>query len=160
MSSISEASSAFSSGTKMPLNPFLCAQAVVGRVPEIGRISPVKPSSPTKMYYWMFSGSAICSVACRIPRAIERSNRGPCFLRSAGARLTTTRPLGKVKPEFFIADLTRSLASWTAGAGGPTMMIFGRPLWMSTSTSTSSAWRPKREGFKEGEHGVGVKKLN
>ena len=55
---------------------------------------------------------------------------------SAGARFTVMRRMGNSQPEFLMAALTRSLASWTAVSGKPTMEKEGRPGEMSTSTET------------------------
>ena len=52
------------------------------------------------------------------------------------------RCLGKGKPEFWIAERTRSFASCRAASGRPTIVKCGMPLAMSTSTSTSSPSRP------------------
>src|SRR5207237_4336626 len=69
-----------------------------------------------------------------IPTAIGRSYVGPSLRRSAGARLTMMRPLGKRNAEFLIADSTRSFASFTAASGSPTI---ARPLRPRRDTSTS-----------------------
>jgi hypothetical protein len=45
-----------------------------------------------------------------------------------------SRVVGKAKPEFLMAARTRSLDSWTAVSGRPTMVKEGRPREMSTST--------------------------
>ena len=138
------ASFAFLSGTKISLNPMFNAWDVVGRIPVIGRISPVRPSSPTNIFSSMSCGNVSCSVAWSIPRAMARSNLGPCFLMSAGARLTTTFPLGNVNPEFLMAARTRSRDSWMAVSGRPTMMKAAMEWgWMATSVSTISAERPR-----------------
>ena len=52
------------------------------------------------------------------------------------------RLVGKVQPEFRIADRTRSLASCTAISGRPTMVKEGSPGDMSTSTSTRAPSNP------------------
>src|SRR5574344_713829 len=57
-----------------------------------------------------------------------------CFI-SAGARFTITLWLGNVNPEFFTAERTLSLASFTAISGSPTMIMFGSEFVKSTSTS-------------------------
>ncbi|GAH95245.1 unnamed protein product, partial [marine sediment metagenome] len=58
------------------------------------------------------------------------------------ARLTTIRFIGKVQPEFRIAARTRSLASWTAVSGKPTIVNEGKPGEISTSTSTIAPSSP------------------
>ena len=50
--------------------------------------------------------------------------------------MAVIRRMGNSKPLFLNAALTRSRASWTAGSGSPTMLNFGRPGEMSTSTRT------------------------
>src|SRR3989338_853356 len=70
---------------------------------------------------------------------MAKSKNGPSFLRSAGERETTTFwffALGDLKPEFFIAELTRSLDSSTALSGRPTKEKECRPLERYTSTVT------------------------
>jgi len=55
-----------------------------------------------------------CFEASKYPKAIGRSKAGPCFLMSAGARLTISRLfcfLGGARPAFLIAAETRSFAS-------------------------------------------------
>jgi len=42
--------------------------------------------------------------------------------------LTVMRVEGKENPEFFIALLTRSLLSWIATSGSPTILNAGSPL--------------------------------
>ncbi len=74
--------------------------------------------------------------------AIARSNRPPSFGRSAGARLTVTRPAGNSKPPLAIAARTRSLLSRTAVSSRPTTENVGSPAPTSTSTRTSGASRP------------------
>src|SRR6185312_13871430 len=61
---------------------------------------------------------------------------------SAGARLTTMRPLGNSNPEERRAKRTRSRLSRTTVAGRPTNWNAGRPLVTVTSTCTSGASRP------------------
>jgi hypothetical protein len=61
---------------------------------------------------------------------------------SAGARLTVTRVLGKLKPEFLIADRIRSRDSEIAVSGNPTIVNFGKPGDMSASTCNRIAFSP------------------
>ena len=67
---------------------------------------------------------------------------GPTLRRSAGARLTVRRWLGKKRPLLVMAERTRSLLSRTAASGRPTTVIRSSPLAMSTSTWTGRASRP------------------
>ena len=60
----------------------------------------------------------------------------PDFFTWAGARLTVMRLTGKVKPQFLMAALTRSLASLTAASGRPTTLKAGSPLDRSHSAET------------------------
>ena len=55
---------------------------------------------------------------------------------SAGARFTVIRLIGNSYPQFFIEALTRSLDSFTAVSGKPTISNDGIPLERSVSTST------------------------
>lgn len=77
-----------------------------------------------------------------MPSAIGRSNAAPAFRRSAGARLTVTRPPGNGKPELRIAVRTRSRLSRTVRSGSPTMVNPGSPSETSTSTETATASTP------------------
>ena len=78
----------------------------------------------------------------RIPTATGRSKVVPSFFMSAGARLTVIFLAGRLYPVFFIAARTLSLLSFTALSGKPTVENEGRPLEISTSTSTSRASMP------------------
>jgi len=75
-------------------------------------------------------------VAFRMPIAMDRSREEPSFLISAGARFTVIFLVGNSKAEFLMAELTLSLASFTATSGRPTILKRGSPLARSTSTST------------------------
>jgi len=79
-----------------------------------------------------------------MPIAMDKSKEEPSFLMSAGARFTVIFLVGKVKDEFLMAELTLSLASFTATSGRPTILNLGSPLARSTSTSTGYASIPKR----------------
>ena len=57
----------------------------------------------------------------KIATAIGKSKTGPAFFTLAGARLTVILFVGKLKFEFFIADLTLSFDSFTATSGSPTI---------------------------------------
>ena len=75
--------------------------------------------------------------AISMPMAMGRSKADPSFLMSAGARFTITCFRGKSNPVFLSAARTRSLLSFTAASGRPTVEKNGSPrLAMSTSTST------------------------
>ena len=65
-----------------------------------------------------------------------RSKAEPSFLMSAGARFTVILLSGKSYSELAIAAPTRSLPSFTAPCGNPTVVKDGRPLAISVSTST------------------------
>src|SRR3989344_425272 len=76
---------------------------------------------------------------------MARSNTGPSFFKSAGARLTIVLafPLwGGLKPEFLIAAIILSLASSTLLSGKPTIENDLSPREISTSTSTISGFNP------------------
>ena len=62
---------------------------------------------------------------------------------------------GNSRPEFLMAEVTRSLASWTAVSPSPTMLKAGRPGRMSVSTSIRWALRPFKAAEKILE-GIGV----
>jgi hypothetical protein len=70
--------------------------------------------------------------------AMGRSKPEPSFLRSAGARLMVMRVGGRSKPEFLMADRTRSRDSRTAASGRPTVAkVSSWVLIPEKSTSTS-----------------------
>src|SRR5690606_7474881 len=75
---------------------------------------------------------------------IGRSNRPDAFGKSAGAKLTVTRPAGNSKPLLRIADLTRSRLSRTPAPGSPTRLNTGKPEPTCTSTLTGTASRPHK----------------
>ena len=81
-----------------------------------------------------------------MPSVIGRSNVAACFGSSAGARFTTIRSLGRLKPELTIARATRCVLSRMAVSGRPTSTVAGRaPPDTSTSTSTGIASIPNSE---------------
>src|SRR3989338_3400771 len=64
--------------------PCSFAKRAIGSTPRTGRSLPSRDNSPRNIF---FSGSkSISSFANRYESAIARSNDGPSFLRSAGAR--------------------------------------------------------------------------
>ena len=130
------ASRAFSGGRTIARRPALSAATATGRTPVTPRVVPSSASSPTKATRPRRRGST-WPTAARMPTAIGRSNPAPSFLTSAGARLTVTRSIGNVKPEFLMADATRSRPSRTALSPSPTMEKDGRPRPTSTSTLTT-----------------------
>jgi len=110
--------------------------------PLTGRTAPSRPSSPTTQQSSQLNGRV--RLAATIARAIGRSNDGPSFFRSAGARFTVLTPSSRRKADAPIAEITRCDDSLTAASGSPTMIIIGlsapRAL---TSTSTSWASTPR-----------------
>ena len=141
MPSTIAASAAFAAGRITAFIPWSRAATAIGRAPLIGRISPVRASSPmTKQR--SSRGNSARSAAATIPTAIGRSKLGPSFLISAGARLIVVRSRGQRKPLFEIAVVTRSLLSRTAASGRPTTMTTGLPEPVLTSTSTWMASTP------------------
>ena len=103
--------------------------------PRIGRTSPVSDSSPANTQPSTCSRSTWL-LAARMAIATGRSKPGPILRRYAGARLIVMRFCGNSKPEFVIADRTRSRASRTALSASPTIVKAGRPTRMSASTQT------------------------
>ena len=106
-----------------------------GSTPRTGRSAPSSPSSP-RASTGAVRAAGSWPVATRRPNAIGRSKAVPSLRMSAGARFTVTRRGGSWKPEFSRAAETRSRLSFTAPAGSPTMVHWGRPGATSTSTST------------------------
>lgn len=74
--------------------------------------------------------------------AMGRSSEVPIFFNSAGARLMTTFSRGKMKPEFRMADLIRSLLSSMVRLAMPTMLSAGSPRQRSPSTVTRRPLNP------------------
>ena len=135
--STTAASRAFAAGTINLRIPWSRASTAIGSTPGTARTAPSKPSSPI-IRKPLSSRACSAPYAPRMPTAIGKSNPDPSFFRSAGARLTVIRVVGRSNPEFRIADCTRSRLSRTAVSGRPTMlkMAFSSlaPL-KSTSTS-------------------------
>ena len=89
----------------------------IGNIPLILFNFPSKESSPTKA-----TSLSIFLIICKfksIAIAIGKSKYVPSFLKSAGAKFTTILLLAVSKPEFFIAILTLSFASFTLASGRP-----------------------------------------
>ena len=108
---------------------------------------PSSASSPTTATGRM-RPSRTQPVAARMPSAIGRSNAGPSFRKSAGARLTVMRSGGNGNPALRIAVRTRSRLSRTAESGSPTVVNDGNPGDTSTSTRMSAASTPTRAAEK------------
>lgn len=60
--------------------------------------------------------------------AIGKSNAGPSFRWSAGARFTVRREIGMVNPLLTMAALTRSRLSLTDASGSPIISSAGIPV--------------------------------
>ena len=107
----------------------------MGSMPGMGRSCPDRDSSPTKAQGP--AGRLSCPAAARMPTRMGRSYTVPAFFRSAGARFTVMRETGKGKPQFLMAERTRSRASFTAVSGRPTISKAGSPPDRSHSARTS-----------------------
>ena len=130
------ASRAFSAGRMRPRFPCARAVSAIGSTPETGRTPPSRETSPVIRK----SDSAVagsCPLAPRMPRAMGRSKAGPSLRMSAGARFTSTRVPGILRPWLRSATATRSALSRTAASGSPTSTNLGMPP-RATSTSTST----------------------
>ena len=140
--STTAASGAFASGTNNRRRPLFFASSAIDNTPFTGRTVPSKPSSPTTQQSSALNGAL--PLAAIIAKAMGRSNDGPSFFKSAGARFTVFTPSSKLSAEAPMADITRCDDSRTAASGRPTMMTIGlsapRAL---TSTSTSWASTPR-----------------
>ena len=64
-------------------------------------------------------------IAANKPIAMGKSNAEPSFRISAGARLIVICFRGNLKPLFLMAGVTRSLLSFTAPSGSPTVINYG-----------------------------------
>ena len=135
------ASFALARGRNKALNPLRAAASAMLSAPLTGRNRPSSASSPRNI----LSPSAkrgTCRVAIRYPMAMARSYCEPVFFTSAGARFTVIlrfSRFGGLAPEFFKAELTRSLASFSALSARPTMVNACKPTFRSTSTSMTCA---------------------
>ena len=140
-SSTSAASCARFGPRRSILMPALRHASATARVPWHGRTSPSSESSPNSACV-SSSSLGICPLAARTAQASARSNPGPIFGMSAGAKFAVIRLAGNSKPEFNTAARTRSRASRTAASARPTIVNAGSPALMSTSTLTARAWSP------------------
>ena len=113
--------------------PASCPAKTMESTPGTERISPFKESSPINITLFKTS-CEINPLAAKRPTAIGKSRPDPSFFKSAGAKLTVTLSTGNAYPEFRIADCTRSLDSFTATAGSPTISKEGTARLISTST--------------------------
>lgn len=129
-------------GRRTSENPRSTSEAACATIPATLRTDPSSASSPsTAMPSKCFSVSPHSSAT--IPSAIPRSNPGPVFRISAGARLTVTRFVGNVRPEFRMAVRTRSRLSCTDASPSPTTENEGNPGDMSTSIRTACPESPR-----------------
>lgn len=143
----SAAIGASSNERRMFGNPFSTEDAACATTPPTLRSVPSSASSPSiTIPEKSFSESPHSSAM--IPSAMARSNAGPDFRSSAGARLTVTRLAGKENPEFRIAVRTRSRLSWTAVSPSQTMENDGSPGETSVSTRTICQNNPRIEEEK------------
>ena len=136
------ASVALALATNRARTPWLRAARASASTPRTGLRLPSRPSSAA------LQTPSSCSrgswpLAPSSPRAIGRSKAGPSLRRSAGARLTTTRVRGTLRPLLRRAPRTRSRDSCTAASARPTISRPGRPGPMSTSTVTGRTSRPR-----------------
>ncbi len=76
---------------------------------------------------------------CRLLRQVKKENdtRAHSLASLSGLRFTVTLREGSANPEFVIAAVTRSRASFTALLARPTIVHAGSPVAPSTSTVTS-----------------------
>ena len=141
-SSTRRASLTFSDATNIFSKPDSRAFIVIGKIPGIPFSVPSRDNSAANKVFSSDS-TGIKPCAANNPTAIERSSPAPSFRKSAGARLTVIFCCFKKMPVFFIAVLTRSLASLTAPVGKPTISNAGIPFDASTSTSMIMPSTPK-----------------
>ena len=141
----SAASRTFASGTSSCDQPRRRACSARASTPATGRSAPSSASSPTAATP---PPPSSWPDARRSASAIGRSYWGPAFLRSAGARFTTTRRGGIANPWLASAERTRSRDSCTAASGSPTTANAGRPARRSTSTLTVEVSRPRTAGAR------------
>ena len=116
----------------------------MAKAPRTGLKAPESESSPANSNTARAPAS-IWPLAARMPKAMGRSNRPDSLGKSAGARLTMIFLLfGKTRPEFRMAERTRSRASLTSVSARPTRLKLGSPLAKWTSTRMRGARKPCR----------------
>ena len=154
MPSSMRASASFSFGTIKYLMPWERAAEIAPMRPRTGLTLPESSSSPIiitdsfplssswGIIVWAFALTSAdffsASFAVRTAMAIGRSKPLPSFFWSAGLKFISILLTGNSSPEFLIAALIRSLASFTAEPGSPTMSITGKPRLKSASTLINS----------------------
>lgn len=122
---IKAASAALPSGMSRAEALCSAAQAAMAMVPRMGRKLPSRPSSPAH-HSPSRMGRSSWPLAARRASAIGRSKAGPSFLRSAGARLTTTRTNGPRKPLLRRAEApARGILEWPCLAIRPVARLEG-----------------------------------
>jgi site-specific DNA recombinase len=129
------ASAAFWGGSSIRFMPSRRAATAIGSTPRTPLIAPSSDNSPTTTVSSTAARVTCPEVASR-PSAIGRSNDDPALRTSAGARFTVMRCGGNSKPEFLIAERTRSRLSRTVASGRPTIEKWGSPNETSTSMWT------------------------
>ena len=135
-----EASDAFSYGTYIFSKPISLAFKVIDKIPCTEQTSPDKDNSPIKIL--LLKSPENWLLAHSIDKKIGKSYKDPVFLIAAGAKFTVILATGNSKPEFFIADRTRFLDSFTAISGIPTISHIGIPRDTSDSIFTTKAFIP------------------
>ena len=74
--------------------PRSMAEITIGSAPRTGRTAPSNPSSPKAQVSARLRASST-PMQHSVPSAMGRSKAGPSFFKSAGARLTVSRAVGK-----------------------------------------------------------------
>jgi hypothetical protein len=133
---IIDASIEFHFGTNILLKPFSFAQIVIGKTESMTLNFQSRDNSPTKTESLINLSSVIHQSFLKIQIAIGKSKLGHDFLILAGARFTVILVVGNLVSLDFIADFNLSLLSCTHWSGKPTIVKAGKPLFISTSTST------------------------
>ena len=114
--------------------PSFFASIHIGNIPSTLLIFPSSDNSPINIVFIILE-VFIHLIQASIPIAIGKSKNGPSFFISAGAKFITIFLLFISYPEFLIAVLTLSFASFTLVSGKPTISQDGIPADTSTSTS-------------------------
>ena len=114
----------------------------MARAPRTGRTAPSRPSSPhsRRSVERLLRELAVGGQEGEGDGEVEVV----ALLAQVGRReVDDDGSGGSSKPQFLIAACTRSRLSRTAASGRPTIGIWGRPLWTSTSTCTGRASIPQ-----------------
>jgi hypothetical protein len=118
------------------------AAIAIGKAPDTPCSEPSSASSPS-VTNSARALAGICPSLAKSASAIGRSKPVPSLRTSAGARLTSSRPAGNMKPELTIAARARSFDSLIERSGNPMIVSDGVPAAAFVSTRTIRPSTPR-----------------